>query len=205
MSKDPAELFLDYLEKENTILGVISTFCILAAAFVIKEVLSASSGQIEQVAKDAITYIYIGSALMFYAGHRYFRQRSLIAWYQGQISLAIVHDDKRLLNDTINEVDTRFAWRYYNTASVITWFAFIEYSFALITTGSQFQFLKEHQLFISTGLTLIPIIAIALKSYEAKVLEEKYPNADSPLVEWLKHFIRPKKALRRSTKNEQQK
>lgn len=186
MQIETAKGYIEYLEKENTILGVISTFCILVAGFILERIFSANEGYLLAIRENGMSFILLGSVLILYAAHRHFRQRSLIAWTQGQICLAIASNNKREIHYTIKDTDTRETWRFYNSAHSFVWTAFIEYLLSIASIEWKWSFFVENKNYFAMIIAIIPFIIMGCIAYEAHFLETRYPNVDSPGREFLK-------------------
>lgn len=133
---DPTEkIYLDYLDKEMSIMGILSTFCVAVLALVLDRVVSADKGHLVDVWAKGYPFIVVGSALMLFASLFFYRQRSLLAWYYGQISLCIAKSSKDT-EDWLRESDSWATWIYYRVAFGFLIVAFVEYGFALISSIS---------------------------------------------------------------------
>jgi hypothetical protein len=90
VDREGAKLYLDYLDKEMNIMGILSAFCVAAVAFALKEVLGAqSSTSLANVWTNGAWQILIGSVLILGAAVGFYVERSTLAWYYGQISLTL--------------------------------------------------------------------------------------------------------------------
>lgn len=81
----------DYLDKEMTIRGILTTFCIAVVALVLDRVGSAGEHptMFLNLWQKQASYILIGSIAVEAAGALFYKQRSAWARYYGQISLSI--------------------------------------------------------------------------------------------------------------------
>jgi hypothetical protein len=79
--------YLDYQDKEMTIMGILSAFCVGTAGLVAKEALKVSDKGQLVVYQEDFNYIVTGSGLMIVAAAAFYWQRSLLAWHYGQVSL----------------------------------------------------------------------------------------------------------------------
>lgn len=88
---DPIKVYLDYLDKEMTIMGILSTFCVAAAALVIDRVSSAEHTYFfGRLATDHPVQVYIGSGFLLAAGLCFYLQRSRLAHFYGSICMSRV-------------------------------------------------------------------------------------------------------------------
>jgi hypothetical protein len=82
--------FLEYLDKEMTIMGILSTFCFAAAALVIDRAASADK---TSFFKDLLTHhptqVFIGSEFLMVAGLCFYLQRSRLAHFYGSTCISL--------------------------------------------------------------------------------------------------------------------
>lgn len=126
--------YLDYLEKEMTIMGVLSTFCVGMPALTIERVAGADGGtNLAKLWSVSDKYMIVGSVAMLIAALYFYRQRSRLAWHFGQICLAVspYHREVDKLVDQLADADSWATWISYRTAFVFTGLGFLEYGIAL--------------------------------------------------------------------------
>jgi hypothetical protein len=93
-SIDGTKLYLDYLDKEMTIMGILSTFCVAAAALVIDRVASAEHNSFfGQLAVAHLVQILIGASFLMASGLCFYLQRADLAWYYGGICMSVAKPD----------------------------------------------------------------------------------------------------------------
>lgn len=89
----PAEQkYLDYLDKEMTIMGLLSTFCVAVIALVLDRTLGAEPSKktlFSDLWHKEQTYVVLGSMLFAVAAAYFYKQRSALAWFYGQIALSL--------------------------------------------------------------------------------------------------------------------
>jgi hypothetical protein len=82
--------YLEYLDKEMTIMGILSTFCVAAAALVIDRVGSADkSSFFGGLAANHIVQVFVGCGLLMLAGLYFYLQRSVLAHYYGSLCMSM--------------------------------------------------------------------------------------------------------------------
>jgi hypothetical protein len=87
---DATKAYLEYLDKEMTIMGILSTFCVAAAALIIDRVGSAEHNSFfGRLAVSHIVQVLIGSGLLMLAGLYFYLQRSTLAYFYGSICMSI--------------------------------------------------------------------------------------------------------------------
>jgi hypothetical protein len=80
--------YLTYLDKEMTIMGILSGFCAAALALAIKLLCTKQLPTlIHDVMTSAPVCLSLGLMFLLLATLSFYRQRSLLAWYYGQIAL----------------------------------------------------------------------------------------------------------------------
>lgn len=119
---DSNKPFLDYLDKEMTIQGILSAFCVGVAGVVFDRVLGLkdASAFIQHLQQASHIFIVaLGAGLLVAAGFFYL-QRSRLAWLSGQISFAVTcgMQDMVLPEDT-NRLEDALAignsWSLWNS------------------------------------------------------------------------------------------
>lgn len=111
--------YLDYLDKEMTILGILSAACIAVPVFMLDKLAGAlvESGlgrtwsHFGTALKLSSLYLAIGALL-------FFKQRSLLAWFYGQIAInvspAADEDSEAETIDLIEGADAWSTWTWYS-------------------------------------------------------------------------------------------
>jgi len=94
---DSTKMYLDYLDKEMTIQGILSAFCVAAGAAAFDRVLdTAGSGLNLDLQGFSRAYVLSAIIALMVAALFFYLQRSGLAWLHGQISLAIARDMREL-------------------------------------------------------------------------------------------------------------
>lgn len=139
VDRESAKLYLDYLDKEMNIMGILSAFCVTAAAFALKEVLDAqSSTLLAQVWRNGAWQILIGSVLVLGAAVGFYVERSTLAWCYGQISLTLVAPEitGQELYLWLREADSWGTWIAYRVAFFFLWPGLTGYGVAATSAKS---------------------------------------------------------------------
>ena len=173
---DPSEkIYLDYLDKEMSIMGILSTFCVAALALVLDKVVSATAGSnLAKVWEHGYPYVIFGSGLMLLASLSFYRQRSLLAWHYGQISLCIARSKEDIKN-RLKESDSWATWIHYRAAFGFLIVAFVEYGFALLSITN----LSLRQ--CSYTWAQLPVWAGIIVLAPWLWILSKYPHEDHPV------------------------
>ena len=121
--------YLEYLDKEMTIMGILSTFCIAVVALVLDRIAGAEKKSLFlDILHEERTYVLLGS-VSFAAGAAFFyKQRSALAWFYGQIALSM--EEK-----SINKIAT--AQWYKDADSWATWIPY-QSAFTAVSFGAGF-------------------------------------------------------------------
>ena len=142
-AKEDLKLYLDYLEKEMNIMGVLSAFCALTPALVLRELLQATQGSnLFAVWVTFRAFIVLGTLLLLCAAGFFYAQRSELAWYYGQISLAFLRSDgeRESIQQWMDDADSWATWNRYKRALVYLVAGSFGYSLPLIGTLVGYHF-----------------------------------------------------------------
>jgi hypothetical protein len=123
--------YLEYLDKEMTIMGILSTFCLAAVALVLDRVGGAEPQKktlFDQLWRQEHGYVLLGSVFTAVAGAMFYKQRSALAWFYGQITLSIE-------SPALNNIPTE-DW-YRDADSWATWIPY-QIAFTALTIGGIF-------------------------------------------------------------------
>ncbi len=92
MATANAKEYLDYLDKEMTIMGILSTFCVAAVALTLDRIGNADLSKdtvFRRIWERDSTFVLVGSGWLLLAALCFYLQRSLLAYYYGGISLSL--------------------------------------------------------------------------------------------------------------------
>jgi len=179
MATDPKP-FLEYLDKEMTIMGILSAFCVAVLALVVDKIAGAkdSSFLASLWGRQANVWV-IGSGALLLAALYFYRQRSYLAWYYGQITLAQVMDAKgdNSIESLLKAADSWETWLYYREGFVGLSFGFFQFSVAVV----------QQQLNSTCPLALTLVIpgCVGVAVVQRHVLT-KYRFHDNPWTDWRK-------------------
>ena len=179
--KDSIGDYCDYLDKEMTIMGLLTAFAVAVPAFVLDRTAGATKEHEEllRLWTDqrgmlvAGTVAFFGSALCFYL------QRSYLAYFYGQLRLSCTEakykdwPTKRLLEDA----DSWATWIRYTNAFVMLTVGFVFYSIALFNPPR----LTGHHRSVIAIVVTVALVVIAL-NWRVKY---KHRYEDHP---WRRHF-----------------
>jgi len=140
--------YLEYLDKEMTIMGILSAVSVATPAAILNAALS----------KDARTllwdpehfFIVMGSVFCVLAALLFYKERSQLAWYYGQICLTEAVANKKAVDAELREwlrnADSWETWWFYCWGFTFLVAGFAEYLFAFffLLTPSHWPWLFAH-------------------------------------------------------------
>ena len=156
-----AKVYLDYIDKEMTFCGIITTFSLACVLFMTDKLLSKPEASIG-INFKSFYFIAVLIALTVSA-FLLFLQRSRLANRYGQISLETAQPDftGKTIAKWLEEVDAWKFWYPYLYAITLIKCAFIEIFILLLITLFKeyqvFQFLNQYSFVISLAIVLIGI------------------------------------------------
>jgi hypothetical protein len=172
--------YLDYLDKEMTIMGVLSAFSISVATVAIGAVIHVAPKPFSAISTLGLPYVIAGSVFSGLAACAFYFQRSLLAWYYGQIALSRFRGttSAQSIADNVTWADGWDTWFWYGAAFVALALSCLTYvSAILVTFGPKWTpFLAKWTIFLLTGA------AILHGSIRWAVLRT-YPQAEKPFGE----------------------
>lgn len=123
--------YLDYLDKEMTIMGLLSTFCVIVVGAVLNCALGAAgSSNWQQVWENGAAYLMLGSALILLGAGSFYLQRSFLALVFGELSMNVTM--KLDVTRVLGEADSWPSWMWYRYGFALAIAGFAEYFLALI-------------------------------------------------------------------------
>lgn len=187
---DPTEAtkgFLEYLDKEMTIMGILSTFCFATAALVIDRAASADK---TSFFKDILTHhptqVFIGSGFLMVAGLCFYLQRSRLAHFYGStcISLAAPSATEWSTNRWHIESYTWATWIRYRMGFLFLIYTGIIYCNIIVQEiypKLPYHWKAEVLIFVIVSITILGRIVVLLT----------HPYSNDPWEDFsFKHFWR---------------
>src|SRR5579872_5574409 len=129
-SKGDPKPYLEYLDKEMTIMGILSTFCVAAASLVVDRVASAEKESLfKSLSEHHSLSVFVGSGFLVAAGLCFYLQRSILAHLYGGICMSIAHRDfhKRDTRTWLREAYSWRTWLRYRTGFTFLMLATVVY------------------------------------------------------------------------------
>lgn len=185
MDADPKP-YLEYLDKEMTIMGLLSAFSITLAAVVTDRIVTAKHGFLNDVWMHGKYHIIAAGVLAVVAALLFYLQRSLLAWYYGQICLAQVRGptSPRTLKAWLKDADGWDTWARYQGGFIALVGAALCYAYAVV------EGLSDEELSgpFYWPLWLLLVIVVAIFLWRRHVLNA-YPQEDKPGKAWWNSLI----------------
>jgi len=137
-----AKTYLEYLDKEMTIMGILSTFCVGVIALVVDRIGSAEFGKytLFRTAREShYWFITAGSAWLLLAAGLFYMQRSHLAWIYGRISVSIEGTtiSGYTMEEWLREANTWRIWIPYRAAFSCLALGFAAYGIAFVGAATQ--------------------------------------------------------------------
>jgi hypothetical protein len=175
--------YLEYLDKEMTIMGLLSAFAIAVTSFATERILSAENGFLSQIARSGRTQILAGAASALLAALFFYLQRSHLAWYYGQIALAQSRGtaSPAPVQDWLTWSDGWDTWKYYQAGFSVLSLSLFYYVYAIVETLIP-AFASASLLYV---LWLPLLIMVVIESVRWHVVD-KFPQEDHPYKTWLR-------------------
>ncbi len=173
------ERYLGYLDKEMTIMGILSAFCVLTVggiANAFKDVEPYGKETLAMMAwKNAHIYIAAGCLCVMVAALFFYRQRSHLAWCYGQTCLTLAKMNHDTSAEWLEYADGWSSWRGYKAAFAAVGAGFAE--FVMVTVAARWPILSEN--YVLLGL---PIVIAAGYAVPMHYVMEKYEFEERPWV-----------------------
>ena len=129
--------YLDYLDKEMTIMGILSTFCVAAASLVIERTGRTESDWFFQSLRNGhLLSVFCGSAALMAAGLCFYLQRSKLAHFYGSICMSMAQPGYHEWNTSrwLLEAYSWFAWIRYRIGFIFLMTTSVLYTHATYRT-----------------------------------------------------------------------
>jgi hypothetical protein len=138
-SLDYKYVYLDFLDKEMTIMGILSAFCVAVVALFLKQIGAKDDLFFHEVFCHGYWYAISGSILVILAAGIFFIQRAEIAGCYGKISKALDFAQRQDAEVYIKEADYWSTWVWYFIGLKSLYAGLVFYGFALVSKYLSFQ------------------------------------------------------------------
>ena len=184
--------YVEYLDKEMTIMGILSAVSLAAPAGILNALLG-EQNDVKKAFWDVGQFFIIGgSVFCVVASLLFYKQRSILAWYYGQICLheALEHDTTRVvkLRKWLEDADSWATWWPYSWGFTALSAGLVEYLFALF-----FVLVPQHWRWLSVeshtvkwfAFCICPILTVGIGALQWYVLN-RFKFSDTPWKEFFK-------------------
>jgi hypothetical protein len=144
--------YLEYLDKEMSIMGVLSAVSVIAPGGILSVVLASDKGPANALWTASSFFLVAGAAMCIFAAMCFYGERSKLAWFYGQICLteALEKDDVLEIRERLREADSWESWWRYSWGFDFLIAGFVEFLFAafLYLAPSHWALCKLHLHFV---------------------------------------------------------
>jgi hypothetical protein len=114
LEKITCDSYVEYLDKEMTIMGILSAFSVVLAGLSLDRTMGAAQGSaLAETWQHSGVLLASASAAALMAAFKFYLERSLLAWYYGQLALAETRRDAEKVNDLLIDADGWDTWIQY--------------------------------------------------------------------------------------------
>jgi peptidoglycan biosynthesis protein MviN/MurJ (putative lipid II flippase) len=111
LANDQLKIYLDYLDKEITIMGILSTFCMVVQSVVADKLFGSKDGAVDFLNK-APFLCETALAGFVLAAFAFYRQRVQLTWFYGQLGLSQAKEDFDDVRTLLKDSDAWHSWRW---------------------------------------------------------------------------------------------
>ena len=131
--------YLEYLDKEMTIMGVLSGFAVGSVVLVMHAFTTDSSHStlVQSIWDGSAALVIVATAAQLVAALFFYKQRSVLAWHYGQLCLALFSDGPHKHASTraqLDDADSWATWIAYRIAFASLCIGYAYYGVAVIAT-----------------------------------------------------------------------
>jgi hypothetical protein len=172
------ESYLQYLDKEMTIMGILSGFCLASVAFGLDAILSVDKQhQLGwRVWEQGGCLFLTGATLLLAAAYLFYEQRSCLAWHYGTIAYLIAGGEEGEALASLEDLqNSRAEWKHYFFAHGAMILAFAALLLALCST--MVDWIKEIRLPLSMGLSILTMVWVLVVFIRQRIGGQKRRRA----------------------------
>jgi hypothetical protein len=172
LDKDNVKIYLDYLDKEMTIMGILSTFSIVTLGFLAGKIVftDAQPGKYN-FWENSFLFCFLGFLGLAVAALAFYLQRSLLAWFYGQISLNMAKSDFESVLENLNDADGWGTWIRYQIGFGALTLAFSEFGFLMLV--NKINYLQLHTASAALGVLGIVFVIFSIKVVSVSKFRKK--------------------------------
>lgn len=174
MTKLETKPYLEYLDKEMAIMGILSAVSVIAPGGILSALLAGEKGTPNaagQLWNSCSGFILAGATFCIVSALYFYKERSTLAWFYGQICLkeALNPTDFEEIQNWLKDADSWEAWWPYSCAFTLLIAGFVEYLLA-----SVFYLFPGHWRWLSShlwGSEVLCFLACPLLSVPVALLQ----------------------------------
>lgn len=173
--------YVDYLDKEMTIMGLLSAFSVAFASFATDRIVSSGNAFLSNVWQKGSDHVMLGAVTALLAALFFYLQRSLLAWYYGQICLAhaLHRASPNSVADLLHDADGWDTWVRYQAGFAMLTLSFASYAYAIAKAMNP-AFNNVSSLWVIwLPVTLTVVVVVVRWSVLTKFKQE-----EDPFVAW---------------------
>lgn len=151
--------YLEYLDKEMSIMGILSAVSVIAPGGILSAVLASDKSPANALWNTSSFFIVAGAVMCIVAALCFYRERSNLAWFYGQICLTEVleSDDVPRTRELLRQADSWATWWPYSWGFTFLITGFIEFLLAVAL-----HLVPPHWSWFNSHLHIIKITVFAL-------------------------------------------
>jgi hypothetical protein len=164
-------VYLEYLDKEMSILGILSAFCVAVVGLFVQQVGTAQDKVfLKEVLDNGYWYLISGSILVLLSAGLFYHQRAELAWYYGQMAKAVDFQERQRVEEYIQGADYWSTWLPYFIGFKSLNAGMILYILALVSKHLHFQL----------WIVCVTIAVFGVWAALEAIIYIKYPQSDTP-------------------------
>jgi hypothetical protein len=184
LERENVKLYLNYLDKEMTIMGILSSFCMVTLGVIAGKILFPDTPlPIYRFWDNDFLCCLFGFIGLLTGSLAFYRQRSLLALYYGQISLNLAKSDDEGVKAYLDYADGWDTWIWYRVGFGALTLAFGELGIMLLI--SRIKTLQVHASLFAVGVLLLVLIIFSTRIISYSMFHEK-DQYFIELLKWLK-------------------
>lgn len=168
-------------------MGILSSFCVVTLAFAVDRLVFPDATKVPGFKpwETAFVYCSIGLTSLFLSAFSFYKQRALLAYYYGQISLQTGLNSRGKTRELLLAADSWQSWIWYQAGFGFLFVAVSELGLTLLSINS--AYIKEHQNTLAIAVALLFIFLYAPRIYSYW----RYPNEERPLRKFFHCKLNP--------------
>jgi hypothetical protein len=174
--------YLQYLDKEMSIMGILSTFTALSVGGIVTVLSGIGKDDREWLGRfwsNEGIFVAVGSTMILFSSLFFYTQRSRLAWAYGQLTLTL--QDTQIIEKTtefwLRKADSWGTWQFYRYAFLCLFAGAAE--FGLILTHQLRESAPISPTFRLIELATPPVLTVICAIFVAVALSS-FPDEDEP-------------------------